>query len=1343
MEEDRSVETLVDFVVISGLDENQDLTNEIYADSAADPDSIRPLDQSYQPHVLEQFPAERPWESKFDPNAVALMCFPRGLRFKLESDHRRVRLHPFTITKESGSRTYGVSLEVYERVTNARTVEALNVLEQMHKHSQESLLSTFATASSGSRRSSAAPRSPEKSTRWTAIDTLYAPKSIALLSQFPVVATLEQFLRQLYAAEKTGLAPHSTGNLLKHLLTSVPVPVDGWSVTFSCIDQIKVYRPTLQDLPLCQFSFRRLFGLFTVETVVKLFTCVLLEQQIVLVSSDYELPILVSECLVALLYPFLWQNVYVPILPSNALHFLEAPVPYIMGIHSSMRHLEFGNVDCIIDIDEGTKTLPDDLPEYPYADTLVRSLKALLKSPEMQPTTAAQNCEPWRVPPMNVPELPPFPNNIDSEAERLYNQKVRELFIATFAEMFADVDSYIITPEENYVQNDETDGPELFDYLSFVSDQPKEHLDFLLHFTQSQIFAGFMDAQGFGHGQMHGDMSLAYFKRLVGNSVSTSMNTSGGTPKTSVSYSKDSGADGPGRLQHIISHIFNRRNSDTPAVRQARLRDPDLAYIVPPPQPDRPSKESQDSLALFGALDDLKECDVKVGPYHDKVRGADTKALEALLFSGLALSNPSSPDSDSDEGPAEMSNGADRGSNMARRHTDSSRASAFTRRHTDGSSGTNTSNNDAFVADIANRARLLSDGSSLKSNGTGSDLRYRTNTGSTTSSKQAPSKAMQQAHKLMTIGQKTSASTTHDSYHQTLLEECSSKIKNCVLAALDGDTASSLGYAAAAGVDHIVISLCEVLERIWRHGSKSTRGKSCLWVFLDQSSKLTTLATESGGTSTVAAIEAMQLKSDVGRARAWVRLCLERKTIKQELEGYLSHSELLPRFFKDYAFLMQEEYRTQLLFQLLSLTTVELASFSPKYPEMEFDYTVTIYTRKGFRGSGSVIFSCTGSLLKSEPINCPQGSHFASGQECTLNFKNQNLGTLSKAVLEYGSASWSVECVAIRNCFTGAEILFEPEDETVGGSHSRVGCIVLLPQTDKAVPGIICTPTKGKRVSGQAIEFDESVQHAHDGLCEAVAAMVNCIVRSYMREDHEPSPAKRALLLLGGSRINTQSSVAMNAHGVDSITEGGLCKTLIHIFSYGFKPAVSFLGSDRHPWDLLAKFASNAKRAEAAAEREKPHGRRSGRLSLGAASSMSSADTFGGRSGRESWSQIRDPALASDPVNLLVSTIQRANRAKISKAVRFEFFVCAGASYHVLHVWFKSLADFALTSGLYHETSVFHNEAACENVTEMMRILIDFQFDLLGRLLYVRYDEGSFWELQDDEESPCLSPASE
>lgn len=43
----------------------------------------------------------------------------------------------------------------------------------------------------------------------------------------------------------------------------------------------------------------------------------------------------VAESITALMFPFLWQHVYVPILPASLLHFLDAPVPYLMGLHSN------------------------------------------------------------------------------------------------------------------------------------------------------------------------------------------------------------------------------------------------------------------------------------------------------------------------------------------------------------------------------------------------------------------------------------------------------------------------------------------------------------------------------------------------------------------------------------------------------------------------------------------------------------------------------------------------------------------------------------------------------------------------------------------------------------------------------------------------------------------------------------------------------------------------------------------------------------------------------------------------------------------------------------------------
>ena len=41
---------------------------------------------------------------------------------------------------------------------------------------------------------------------------------------------------------------------------------------------------------------------------------------------------LAANCLVALIFPFSWPHVFVPILPSSQRGFLDAPVPYIMGL---------------------------------------------------------------------------------------------------------------------------------------------------------------------------------------------------------------------------------------------------------------------------------------------------------------------------------------------------------------------------------------------------------------------------------------------------------------------------------------------------------------------------------------------------------------------------------------------------------------------------------------------------------------------------------------------------------------------------------------------------------------------------------------------------------------------------------------------------------------------------------------------------------------------------------------------------------------------------------------------------------------------------------------------------
>lgn len=41
---------------------------------------------------------------------------------------------------------------------------------------------------------------------------------------------------------------------------------------------------------------------------------------------------LCAECITTLLFPYSWPHVFVPILPSSQHGFLDAPVPFIMGL---------------------------------------------------------------------------------------------------------------------------------------------------------------------------------------------------------------------------------------------------------------------------------------------------------------------------------------------------------------------------------------------------------------------------------------------------------------------------------------------------------------------------------------------------------------------------------------------------------------------------------------------------------------------------------------------------------------------------------------------------------------------------------------------------------------------------------------------------------------------------------------------------------------------------------------------------------------------------------------------------------------------------------------------------
>lgn len=85
---------------------------------------------------------------------------------------------------------------------------------------------------------------------------------------------------------------------------------------------------------------------------------------------------LVAECLSTLVFPFRWQLTYVPILPYSQLKFIEAPVPYVMGLCYDERIPDqiFQSNVCIFDIDAGRLDYPEDIPHFPRQRQIIAEI---------------------------------------------------------------------------------------------------------------------------------------------------------------------------------------------------------------------------------------------------------------------------------------------------------------------------------------------------------------------------------------------------------------------------------------------------------------------------------------------------------------------------------------------------------------------------------------------------------------------------------------------------------------------------------------------------------------------------------------------------------------------------------------------------------------------------------------------------------------------------------------------------------------------------------------------------------------------------------------------------------
>lgn len=79
-----------------------------------------------------------------------------------------------------------------------------------------------------------------------------------------------------------------------------------------------------------------MFKFLPVSAIISVFEAILLEKKIIFVSQSKTVLGYAVEAFQGFIFPFRWEQIIIPILPSTLKDYLTAPVPIIIGISPNM-----------------------------------------------------------------------------------------------------------------------------------------------------------------------------------------------------------------------------------------------------------------------------------------------------------------------------------------------------------------------------------------------------------------------------------------------------------------------------------------------------------------------------------------------------------------------------------------------------------------------------------------------------------------------------------------------------------------------------------------------------------------------------------------------------------------------------------------------------------------------------------------------------------------------------------------------------------------------------------------------------------------------------------------------
>uniref|UniRef100_A0A7N6ANU9 DENN domain containing 5B n=1 Tax=Anabas testudineus TaxID=64144 RepID=A0A7N6ANU9_ANATE len=1158
-------------------------------DGAGESFDQSPIRRSFKSKVLVHYP-ETTERSPFNKDAVNMLCMPRGLSFRTQADRLDPQFHSFTISFDDGTRSYGFVHTFYEEVTSAQIITAMQTLYQMHHVDMDSLVSSMDESDAESLAGVSGCLGCAGSFE-PARDTLYVSKALCLISPLPFLQASRQFLSQLHQAVTSQTAPPlPLESYIHNILYEVPLPPPGRSLRFHGVQgPIVCQRPGADELPLGEYPLGEAFSLLGVDNMVQLLTCALLETQILLYSQDYQRLMTIAEGVTTLLFPFQWQHIYLPIVSTSLHHLLDAPVPFLMGIQRR--------------------------------DGAQRSSLHLPHEANLCFVDIDNHC-------VETPEdLPAFPDQAElvqelSEVLLRFGLSPQGGVITKPTTTSPRLSSLVLEDLMEDRRNGNLGGEELAvlerlqalaqrcgggkmsdsgKTLGLFEEEEEELKSAKLNIQIREVFAGRFAAM-FGryeefviHSALDLDSWLSNREGTLNFDKGSFLSVQPVTHLRFLSRFLETSmfsffVDGK-----VISHWADREPQQQlfdNRLERERLYDTDGV--------DSRNCSYRKCTTLFESAQAIEH----------RLLKADHTAIHPHLLDmriGQGRHQPGYfPKLQADVLAQGQNTNRWSGRVTASRRTDPKRLTAADQSGVDNEQR----QKHTFARKNLRQAKLLD-----------------------------PSpEAVTQTHREFVDG---------------LLSECRLKTKRMLMERMGKESAElGQGEANITGLQEntLIHSLCDLLERTWGHGLQLKQGKSALW------SHLLHYQAEQEKTETPTEPQFIQTMSeglsDVGQARAWIHLALEKKMLSQHLKELLTNQELLRQLYKPHAFLLFEEEREQFLFHLLSLNTVDYLCFTHVFTSISIQYRVAIIPMKKLSIAMATVnpWVCvSGELGDSGVRQIPKNT-----QE--IFFQCKNLGRLSTLQLGQENSGLLAKClidsVMVYNEITGHTYKF-PCGRWLGkgvgdGSLERVliGQLVSPGGEEDAgrwtgTPPELASPSQAVRavLGSLGSRIQEDMREA-----------ANNLVKYFHK--HEQERGNLTVLLCG---------------------EGGLVPSLEKFLLHGLKTNRLFQ-RNVFVWDFVEK----------------------------AVASMETDDQMGDLHGS---TLTKGPPC--DSLCHYVNAINVSPR-NIGKEGKFQLFVCLGIRDQLLFQWLPLLAECPLTARTYEEGALLRDRAAVHSLSRMLHTLNEF-----------------------------------